>query len=560
MQARPKIVQIFVVALIVSLVLGACGGGTTGNTWFNLPSTPVRVQPDGTARVYGFNVGYILNPALIQQLQSADIQELEVRIGYNGIHVYNNGQQLPFVKWDQDSVETLQAIIPALGIPNGDMIVSALPWLRTIGLGVKLDLPLAQGSTALDIPNWSGETDVASESPDELALGPITIGSLTFDPEGNASIEGVPLSVLEQALGTSIPLTLDPTTRSILEAGGGDAIIVSIHPNGIDLSLGDNPLPGLAYDTKSLENMMGVLPAFVPDPATLDTVSQVVPMLTATDVTLAVSLTGEQAAETRLTPIAVTLTPEGDIQLLGLPVASGLLDPALVADLQAAGIQRLTVNLTPNGLYLAANDQLLPSITWDEASLDTVVSIAGPLTGLGEDGLNSILEIATSIGPNVAISIPPAEGAQELTFSEAGELATEFAPVEPDPQGVTLRITASVDGQGNITGLGGLSAEDLGALGIALPTLPPDVMELLARADANSVQIATDPGALIVRVGGDEALRVAYDAAALEAALNIAVPFAAGTPLTDPTIDMLLREQILPLVPTADVNITLQLQ
>lgn len=560
MQARPKIVQIFVVALIVSLVLGACGGGTTGKTWFNLPSAAVRVQPDGTARVYGFNVGYILDPALIQQLQSADIQELEVRIGYNGIHIYANGQQLPFIAWDQASVETLQDILPALNIANADTIAAALPWLRTIGTGVLLDMPVAQGATALDIPNWGGETDVATESPDQLALGPITIGSLTFDAEGNASIEGVPVSTLEQALGTSIPLTLDPTTLGILQAVDAEAINVDLNPNGINLALGQRPLPSVRYDSQSLENLMAILPAFVQDPALLETLSQVVPMLTATQLTVAVSLTGEQAAETQLVPIAVTITPEGNAEMFGLPVAQGVLDPAMIDNLQEAGVQRLTINLAPNGLFLAANDQLLPSVTWDEASLDTVVQIAGPISGLGEEGLSSILDIATGIGPNVAINLPPGEGAEAVELPAPADMPMEFAPVEPNPQGVTLRVTAAVDDQGNLTTVGGLSAEDLATLGLSLPTLPPDLMDTLAQTGASEVQIETDPGALIVRVGGEEAMRVAYDADALLAALNIAIPFAEGTPLTDPAIDTLLREQILPLVPTADVNVTLQLQ
>ncbi len=97
MQANPKIVKILAVALIASLVLGACGGGTTGSTWFNLPSIPVKIGVDGSARVFGFNIGPILQPAILQQLQTANIQKLEIRLGYNGIHVYANGQDLPYI-------------------------------------------------------------------------------------------------------------------------------------------------------------------------------------------------------------------------------------------------------------------------------------------------------------------------------------------------------------------------------------------------------------------------------------------------------------------------------
>ncbi len=81
MQARAKILIILVIALIVSLVLVGRGGGTSGSTWFNLPSVKVNVQENGTAKVFGFNVNsQILQPAMIQQLQTANIQKLEIRI------------------------------------------------------------------------------------------------------------------------------------------------------------------------------------------------------------------------------------------------------------------------------------------------------------------------------------------------------------------------------------------------------------------------------------------------------------------------------------------------
>ena len=44
MQAKPKILKIFLVALIASLLLGACYGGSTGRVWFNLPSLPIHLD------------------------------------------------------------------------------------------------------------------------------------------------------------------------------------------------------------------------------------------------------------------------------------------------------------------------------------------------------------------------------------------------------------------------------------------------------------------------------------------------------------------------------------
>jgi hypothetical protein len=261
---------------------------------------------------------------LLQQLQAANVQQLEVRIGYNGIHVFANGQDLPFVKWDEASVETLQDILPQLpGVPNANIIAGALPWLRTIGLGVLLDLPLAEGQSELDIPRWNGERQITATTPTSPTIGPITIGSVAFDPQGQAIIEGVPASTLEQALGMPLPLALDANTLAILQGLGAQAVQVKVHPNGIDLSLNDRPLPGIAWDEPRLNNLLTNIPAFVSDPALVDTLNQVVPLLNGADVTVAVSFTGEQAAETVLAPIELNISETGDLSLLGIPVAPG---------------------------------------------------------------------------------------------------------------------------------------------------------------------------------------------------------------------------------------------
>ena len=63
-------------------------------------------------------------------LQSANIQQLEVRIGYNGIHLYLNGLDMPYLSWDADSVTTLQGVLvslPAL-VPNASTIALVRGW------------------------------------------------------------------------------------------------------------------------------------------------------------------------------------------------------------------------------------------------------------------------------------------------------------------------------------------------------------------------------------------------------------------------------------------------
>jgi hypothetical protein len=558
MQARPKIVKILVVALLVSLILAACGGGSTGKTWFNLPSAKVRIAPDGAMRVWGLNVGYFPQPALIQQLQSANIQQLEIRIGYNGIHVYANGQDLPYVKWDEASVETLQGILPRLpNVPNAQMIANALPWLRTIGLGVLLDLPLAEGQTELDIPRWNGEDTIAQDAAAEPTLGPITIGSLAFDETGQAIIEGVPVSTLEQALGMALPLALDPGTLGLLQSLGAQAAQVRVQGNGIDLALNGAPLPGIAWDQPRLNTLLENVPAFVADPSLVSTLQQVVPLLNGADLTVAVSFTGEQAAETVLAPIEMRVNENGDLSVAGIPVAPGVVPADALANLQAANVQHLALSVQPTGISVAANGQTLPTVTWDEASLPLLAEVIGPMAG-GTDLVNTMLPVVLGLGPNVKVELPPAAGATAVEVP--AEITYTIQPVEAAEDAPIINLDLAVDSAGNLVQLGGFTAEEFAELGITLPALPVESLAALRTAGVQQVQLDTAPGILNLLLDGANALAVNYDEPSIMTTLDIATPFLGESVVTDPGVNQLLREQIIPMVLTSDADVLISLE
>ncbi|MDQ3248594.1 MAG: hypothetical protein M3Q45_05230, partial [Chloroflexota bacterium] len=320
MQANPKIVKILAVALIASLVLGACGGGTTGSTWFNLPSIPVKIGVDGSARVFGFNIGPILQPAILQQLQTANIQKLEIRLGYNGIHVYANGQDLPYIAWDAQKLATLQDLLrraPATTIPNGNLIANLLPLTRQIGLGAAIFVPPGAGVTALEnMPNWEKETEaVQAAAPATPTIGPFNVRSLAFDREGNASLGAVPLSSLA-------PIKLDANTLGLLASLGIDRVGVTTQPNGIDLAINDQPLPGIAYDTAILSRTLQLAAPFLPDPNLANTLNQVVPLLPGAVVDLDVSFTGEPVGETEIAAVSAAINPDGTVSVSGIPISS----------------------------------------------------------------------------------------------------------------------------------------------------------------------------------------------------------------------------------------------
>jgi antitoxin component of MazEF toxin-antitoxin module len=540
MQPQARFYRLIVVALIASLVLGACGGGTSGKTWFNLPSIGINIQPNGTATVLGYNAGAIVPAALIQQLQAANIQKLEVRIGYNGVFVYANGSNLPYLSWDADGVTTLQNVLPrllpTLGVPNGNLIASLLPWLRTIGLGVAINLPGAN-----NVARWSGETKFTPETP-ATTIGPIKLSGVSFDEGGTLYINNIP--------GDRFGLTgslLDSNTLNLLTTLGLEKLQISTHPNGISLRMNDQPLPGLAYDSQSLANAKSLIGALAPDQAA--TIETALGALQGAAVDATVSFTGPTEGEIQLGSVPVRLNTDGTLSAFGAPVPGVTLPADVIQKLEQAGVQTLNVDVNENGVFLAANGQTLPTITWTPESLDMLGNVVAPLTGMDPGMVGGVLEIIRESGgikANIGVGDnEPTEAEIDTTLESA---SGEGAPV--------LRLNANVT-NGSIESIEGLGS--LSDLGVGPVALPPNVMQILDQVGANELTINTGDGKVDVQLDGATALTLNWDQPSILAALQLAGPFLAGTPLEDPNVLKLVQEQIVPMLPGADVDVTLHL-
>ncbi|MBX3050140.1 MAG: hypothetical protein KF753_01630 [Caldilineaceae bacterium] len=546
-----------VAVLIASLILGACSGGSdSGSTMFNLPSVPVAVDQNGNGTALGFSIGYLgLQPALIGQLQQANVQILEIRVGYNGIFIYANGQPLPYIKWNDESVAQLQTVLN--NTAGAEQAATALPWLRRIGVGVRIQLPLAAGASPLDVPRWTGEELATKESPAETTIGPIQFGGLAYDASGNPSIEGVPLSEIEQALGASLGLNLPPMVLQILSALGAQQLTVATQPNGIDLSIDGKSLPGIAYDTARLNNVLPIAGPLA-GPAMADTLAIVVPQLPGADIDLIVSFTGQPVADTQLTSIPIKVNADGTLSAWGIPLGtSPILQPDVLGKLQAADIQKVDLNIVGDSLYLATNQQPLPVISWTDASLDTFGDVATDLFGVSPGLLGGGLAIVRSIVQKTAIGMsldmPVATGATAMSFDAAYDVAAPAfeaaASTGPKP---SLQM-GLVFKDGNLVSLGGISMETLAPLGVAGVSLPANVADLLDSIGAGKINLTTSDNLIELLADGSRLVGIEYDSASLDRALGLAGQF-----VSDPS-QLESVAAALPIVLASDVNLEVSL-
>ncbi len=512
----PALLRKFIVILAFILVLGACnGGGEGGSTWFNLPSVPIRVDANGNGNVLGFNMGAILQQPLLDQFSVAGVDVLEVRIGYHGIFLHADGEPLPYLKWSDESAELVGEVLA--NVAGAEVGASALPWLRRVGLGAIIILPTA----GQNIPYWQGEELVSAESASETTIGPLQFASLAFDAEGQASFEGIPLSEIEQSLGASLGVALPPMALQILNAVGVEQFSLATQPNGIDLALDNTDLPGLAYDSERLDNLMPIVSAFV-DASMSGMIGEVLPKLQGADLDIIVSFTGEPAAETMLPTIPVSIGEDGSLGAFGIPLGLGSVVPAdVLGILSATNAQKLDLSIQSGGLYLALNQESLPSILWTDASLDTIgdvaVDLLGVSPGMVDVGLTVMRGLLANTNIGLSLDLPAQDG---MTFSEEFDVGAPNFAAAPEGVEPALKIGAAIDSDGYVTSALGISLADL--MGLLPPvSLPPTVMNIVGGVGSDTLQLTTSAGGIDLVVDSGSLLTIQYDEAALNRLLLV---------------------------------------
>lgn len=555
MQGRHKLTHIFLVAFIVSLMLGGCSSGA-GTTWFNLPSIPVRIQPDGTAKVFGIGLGPILQPTMIQQLQAANVQKLEVRLGFNGVHAYANGQELPYLEWSDEQVNSLVDILRKMPqtAAIADQAAQGIGWARTIGLGAMLDVPPAQGQSAVTVAPWKGETTVKPEAaPDTPTIGPLNLSGVALDPNGNISVAGMPLSDL--GVAASVP----PAVTDIFKQIGAEKLGIKTNPNGIDLSLNDAKLPSLKYDTASLGAVTGLLPALGLPANVVDMVSQIAPKLPGAAIDVNVSTTGQPVGGIELGAIPLQVGEDGSVSAYGLPLGAGLFPADLLKQFSSAGVNQLAVNVNGNEIALAANGQVLPTISYDPASLGPLLKVAEGF-GVPSNTISGALDLVNKLTGDkpldLKLNLPGGSGDVPAIDK------TMQAPTLPEGMSApTIHLNTAFGEDGSLQAIGSLTTDELAGLGVPLSfSLPANVASALGQSGASSLGIKTEANKLNIQLDGKNALTLGFDQASLQGALTLAKPFLAGTLLEDPAISKLIEEQILPLAPAADLDVQVQLK
>jgi hypothetical protein len=92
-----------------------------------------------------------LSPATLSNLQQHNIQNIELRVKSDGVHVYKNGNPLPTLAWDDALLKNLTDFYAQTNPndPNLPFMQLLLPWMSKADVDILVHFPVAAGQQPL---------------------------------------------------------------------------------------------------------------------------------------------------------------------------------------------------------------------------------------------------------------------------------------------------------------------------------------------------------------------------------------------------------------------------
>ena len=264
----------FSLLLTITLTMAACaprtGGGATAAAssdqalLVDLPAVVVDFDADGKATLGGVPVAD-LNPGLasldtmigpdtVALFTENNIQHIQISTTPTGVDILVNGQAIPSVGWDGESLAGAQQLLTLLGNDGMAMVQSLLPQIANIGIGVTLRFPPSQGADLLPL-TVTGEgsaAETAAQAQEAYlaeAGAPAQINlPLTYASDGTFSIGNLTADQLTLLVGAPLEsLTLTPDRLARYQEMGLKTFTVTTDSDGVHMTMNGTPLPHISW-------------------------------------------------------------------------------------------------------------------------------------------------------------------------------------------------------------------------------------------------------------------------------------------------------------------------
>jgi hypothetical protein len=243
-----------------------------------------------------------LDPATIERLTAAGIQHIQVSNTPTGIRILVDGEALPTLVWDANSLDTLIGLLEPIEPSAVATLGSLLDTITNLGIGLVVRLPLPDGEQEIPlIVQGAGSNAAAAQEAQQEFLAraggpPVVQIPVEYAADGTWTVQG--LSDTEWQALTGLPfgyIRLNPELVQGALNAGIDQVIVWTDSEGIHVTIGDRDLPYLRWADGGIRTLLdlfirlGIVQSDTIDQHTLDlALEQWLPALQSTNLRIAV--------------------------------------------------------------------------------------------------------------------------------------------------------------------------------------------------------------------------------------------------------------------------------
>ncbi len=316
---------VLVSLLLVALtVLAGCGPRATGGDMatragegdlvVSLPALVLDVQTDGSVSIGGRPVADLsaslpmleglsalsFPSDVVDMMSLYNIQHIQVETTAEGLLILINGQAIPSIAWDGDKLVATAEALESFGASIA-LLDKVLPLIQSLGIGVTLRFPVAQGAVVVPIgmiDAGAAEAAMAAQKAFlESVVTPATIViTVNYAADGSWSVAEFSAAELQDIPGVNwAQFNLTTEQLAAFQAAGIQELGLATNADGVFISINGKTLPYLTWADGRINNLLNLavesgLLSMVPglDPATLEMVAGLVPAITASNVSLRV--------------------------------------------------------------------------------------------------------------------------------------------------------------------------------------------------------------------------------------------------------------------------------
>jgi hypothetical protein len=304
--------QVVVLTVIAALLLSACGAATVPTTdettesgqrfLISLPRLVVDVDEQGQASVNGLSIDSVnallpgaplpdltVNPFYVDWMTNTNMQHLEFASTDKGVFVFANGEPLPYLGWDGDSLTNLGTVAGIANLPYGNLIGKLVPIVQRTGLNIVMRFPTQPGASNIEIRDPNVAPEEMQPVTEDVTPSFITRIDVNYDANGVPTVAGISSRDLAEA-GVFLPIELTPETLAQLKANSVSEMRFISGPNGVFITVNGEALPQIAWNSALLSNSADLYAQMNPDSPYIALAKLLLPEMSNLDLDLRVTL------------------------------------------------------------------------------------------------------------------------------------------------------------------------------------------------------------------------------------------------------------------------------